>query len=140
MRLRRFFRNQDGAAAIEMAFALPIVMISIWTMVQYAAVFRASAGIQHALGEGARVGTVWDEDGVRLTAIRDAVDEAVYGIGPGIFDDPIVETGTGCASRCIDVTVSYTQTTDLLFLPGPTITITRSKRVWASSDIIDDIP
>lgn len=136
MSLRRFLKDQEGAAALEMAFALPVVMIAIWTMVQYAAVFRASAGIQHALGEGARVGTVWSEDGVSLSAIRNTVNAAVYGIGPGTFSPPLVVAGTDCSSRCIDVTVHYTQETDLLFLPGPTISVRRSKRVWASGAIV----
>jgi hypothetical protein len=28
--------------------------------------------------------------------------------------------------------VTYTQETDLLFLPGPTINVSRSKRVWVA--------
>ncbi len=54
MKLRRLTRNEEGAAVIEMAFALPILIVMIWMIVQLGLVFRAMSGIQHALGEGAR--------------------------------------------------------------------------------------
>ena len=40
-------------AAIEMAFALPVLIVMIWMFVQLAQIYRAMAGIQQALGEGA---------------------------------------------------------------------------------------
>ena len=54
---KRLRRDQGGAAAIEMAFALPAMIILIWMIVQLGLVFRAMAGIQHSLGEGARLAT-----------------------------------------------------------------------------------
>ena len=41
--------------------------------------------------------------------------------------------GTGCDDQCLDVTVQYEQDTDLLFLPGPTIEVERTKRVWLAT-------
>ena len=55
---RRLRRDEHGAAAIEMAFALPILIVMIWMFVQLAQVYRAIAGIQQALGEGARYATL----------------------------------------------------------------------------------
>jgi hypothetical protein len=125
-------RDDRGAAVIEMAFALPVLIIFLWMMVQLALVFRASAGIQHALGEGARLATIWPQPTTQ--DIVDEVNEAVYGIGPGRFDPPLVEDGTDCDDRCIDVTLTYRQPLDLLVLPGPTVEITRTKRVWVAVD------
>ncbi|MFL6841008.1 MAG: TadE/TadG family type IV pilus assembly protein [Sphingomicrobium sp.] len=130
MMLRRLIRNDDGAAVIEMAFALPILIVMIWMVVQIGLVFRATAGIQHALGEGARLATVWPEPSA--DDIHDRVADSVYGIGPGDFSDPLVEPGTDCDDSCLDVTVEYSQDTDLLLLPGPTITVSRTKRVWTA--------
>jgi hypothetical protein len=130
MRIRKLIRNENGAAVIEMAFALPIVILFIWIIVQLGLVFRATSGIQHALGEGARLATVWPAPSV--DDVQDRVEESVYGIGPGEFDvPPPVE---GCAGACIDVTVEYEQETDLLLFPGPTITVSRTKRVWLAGD------
>ena len=42
-----------GAAAVEMAFVLPVLVTFIWIFAQLAQVYRASAGIQQALGNDA---------------------------------------------------------------------------------------
>lgn len=134
MTIRKLIRNNKGAAAIEMAFALPILVLFIWILVQLGLVFRASSGIQHALGEGARAATVWSEDGVDPAEIKATVEAAVYGIGPGTFTVPTPTAGADCDNQCLDVTVQYTQQTDLLFFPGPTIDVEHHKRVWTAGD------
>jgi Flp pilus assembly protein TadG len=131
--LKRLSHNEDGVAVIEMAFALPILVMLLWMMIQLGLVFRAMSGIQHALGEGARTATLWPVP--TNATIEDKMEAAVYGIGPGEFTivDPVAGTADG--SNFLDLQVTYTQDTDLLFLPGPTISVSRSKRVWvAESD------
>jgi hypothetical protein len=131
--LNKLKRDEDGAAVIEMAFALPILIMLLWMMVQLGLVFRAMSGIQHALGEGARAATLWP---VPATSdITDKMEAAVYGIGPGEFDIVTPVSGSADGSDYLDLEVTYSQDTDLLFLPGPTISVSRSKRVWvAESD------
>jgi Flp pilus assembly pilin Flp len=126
--LKRLRRDQGGAAAVEMAFALPAMIMLIWMIVQLGLVFRAMSGIQHSLGEGARLATIWpapDTD-----AIKTKMNDVVYGIGPGTFDIPAPAAGTADGADYLDLKVTYTQPTDLLIIPGPTITVSRSKRVW----------
>lgn len=125
--------DESGTALIEMAFAMPVLIVMIWMLVQLAQVYRAYAGIQHALGEGARAATLWSEDGVDIDAIKAKVGAAVYGIGPGTFADPVVVAGSNCSAKCLDVTVRYTQQTNLLLLPGPTFELSRTKRVWTAT-------
>lgn len=123
-------RDNRGAAVIEMAFALPCLIIMLWMVVQLGLVFRAMSGIQHALGEGARLATLWPQPSD--DAIHEEIEGAVYGIGPGTFDiaDPVPGTSNG--NSYLDLEVTYTQETDLLLLPGPTITVSRTKRVWVA--------
>ena len=130
--LRALRRDERGAAIIETAFALPALIIMVWAVVQLGLVFRAMAGIQHALGEGARLATLWPQPSD--DAIHDKIEAAVYGIGPGEFtiDEPVPGTENG--SAYLDLQVSYTQQTDMLFLPGPTVTVSRSKRVWVAEE------
>ena len=125
-------RDKRGAAIIETAFALPALIILVWGVVQLGLVFRAMSGIQHALGEGARLATIWPQPAD--DAIKNRIQEVVYGIGPGSFtiDDPVPGTDNGTAY--LDLKVSYTQETNLLLLPGPTVTVERSKRVWVAAD------
>jgi len=131
--LRTLRRDERGAAVIETAFALPCLILMVWMVVQLGLVFRAMSGIQHALGEGARLATLWpqpDDD-----AIHDKIEAAVYGIGPGEFtiEDP-VPGADEFGNAYLDLTVSYSQQTDMLVMPGPTITVSRSKRVWVADD------
>jgi Flp pilus assembly protein TadG len=130
MRLRRLRRDNSGAAVIEMAFALPAMIIMMWAIVQLGLVFRAMSGIQHALGEGARFATLFPQP--ENDAIKAKIQAAVYGIGPGTFtiSDPVADVEDGSVNLML--TVSYTQSTDLLLLPGPDITVSRSKKVWVA--------
>ena len=126
--LKRLKRDESGAAVIEMAFALPILIILLWMIIQLGLVFRAMSGIQHALGEGARLATIWPVPDV--DTIQDKMNDAVYGIGPGTFAIPTPVAQTADGADYLDLSVTYSQDTDLLLLPGPTISVTRSKRVW----------
>lgn len=146
MRLRRsLLRNESGAAIVETAFALPILVVMIWMFVQLAQVYRAMAGIQQALGQGARYATLClnpsTSTGCAVPApgtgtspaagtVKRTIYDAVYGIGPGQFvvDDPT--TGTSGTGKYYDLKVTYTQRTNLLLFPGPNISVSRSKRVW----------
>jgi Flp pilus assembly protein TadG len=132
-RVKHLACNEAGATVVEMAFALPILIMLLWMIVQLGLVFRAMSGIQHSLGEGARAATLWPVPDV--DDIQAKMEDAVYGIGPGEFtiNEPV--TGTADGSEYLDLQVSYTQDTDLLIIPGPTVNVSRSKRVWvAESD------
>ena len=131
--------DESGAAAIEMAFALPVLIVMIWAFVQLAQVYRAVAGIQQGLGEGARYATLClTPSASGCTAptaaqIKTKINDSVFGIGPGTFTvaDPV--SGTSGTAKYYDLTVSYSQPTSLLLFPGPTMSLTRSKRVWIST-------
>ena len=125
---RRLRRDQSGAAVIDMAFALPVLIMLIWIIVQLGLVFRAMSGIQHALGEGARTATLWPVPSD--ATVQAKMNAAVYGIKPGTFNIPTPTAGTADGSNYLDLRVTYTQQTDLIFIPGPTINVSRSKRVW----------
>lgn len=132
--MKRIFslkRDERGAAVIEMAFALPALIVLLWMIVQLGLVFRAMSGIQHGLGEGARMATLFPKP--TNTAIQDRINDAVYGIGPGSFTIPTPAAGTADGASYLDLRVTYTQETDMLLFPGPTISVSRSKRVWIAS-------
>jgi len=140
-------RDEQGAAAVEMAFAVPILVVMIWAFVQLAQVYRALAGIQQALGEGARYATLCTSPtstgcsspapGTGTTpatnTIKSKITASVYGIGPGTFDVDDPRAGSSGTGKFYDLTVCYTQPTNLLLFPGPTIKVSRSKRVWIAA-------
>jgi Flp pilus assembly protein TadG len=134
--IRRIRRNERGVAAIEMAFATPILVVMIWMFVQLAQMYRAVAGIQQALGQGARYATLCLNPTTAgctsptAAQIKTKINSSVYGIGPGTFTVADPSLGTSGTSNYYDLTVSYTQPTNLLLVPGPTINVSRRKRVW----------
>jgi len=135
----RLFRDQTGAAVVEMAFALPVLVVMLYAFVQLAEVYRAVAGIQQALGQGARYATLC----VNPTStgcgsptdvqVKAQITNSVYGIGPGTFTVSNPVSGVDGTGRYYDLSVTYSQPTNLLMFPGPTMTLSRSKRVWIAS-------
>src|SRR4051812_30237836 len=51
-------RSDRGAAAIEMAIALPVLVLFLWGIFQIGMAGQAIAGMQHGLGEAARYATL----------------------------------------------------------------------------------
>jgi Flp pilus assembly protein TadG len=140
---RRLWPEERGAAAIEMAFALPTMVMMLWAFVQLAQVYRATAGIQQGLGQGARYATLCTSasttgactspDGA---AVKTKIENSVDGIGPGTFTVLTPVVGTSGGAYYYDLTVCYSQPTSLLIVPGPTVRISRSKRVWIASTTV----
>jgi len=135
----RLIRDDKGAAAVEMAFVLPVLVVMIWMFAQLAQVYRALAGIQQALGQGARYATLCiNPTSLGCTSptaaeVKTVIDQSVYGLGPGTFTAPVPTEGTSGTSKYYDLKVIYSQPTSLLLVPGPTVTMTRSKRVWIAA-------
>ena len=88
--------GHEVLAQARQAFpALPVLIMLMWLIVQLGLVFRAMSGIQHGLGEGARMATLFPKPADE--AIHDRIEAAVYGIGPGNFviEDPVNGTADG---------------------------------------------
>ncbi|MEA3081566.1 MAG: hypothetical protein QOD54_1234 [Sphingomonadales bacterium] len=148
MKLLRLNRDERGAAAVEMAFALPVLVVMLWAFVQLAQVYRAVAGMQQALGEGARYATLCYTQNVSGCAapaagtgtspaagtIKAKIYTSVYGIGPGTFTVADPQSGTSGTATYYDLSVTYSQPTNLIMFPGPTMTLVRTKRVWISGN------
>ena len=139
-KFRSILRNQAGAAAIEFALAIPVLVVMIYGIFQIGIAFQASAGMQHALGEGARLATVCQNPtaagvcSVATTAeIKARISSKVFGTGVGEFSEPSVTTPppADCTS-CRLLSVTFSMPTSFLLFPGPTINITRSKRVYVA--------
>lgn len=128
-KVRNLHRDQRGVAAIEMAFGLPVLLLFIYGIFQFGVILQANAGMQHALGEGARLATIYpsppDSD------IEARISDEVFGMNVGTFGQPQVTTpATSECTLCKDLTVTYSVTPDFVFFTGPPINLTRTKRVY----------
>ena len=128
---RKLRTDNQGAASVEMAFTLPILILFLYGIFQVGAVMAADAGMQHALGEGARLATLYPTPSD--DAIKTRISDKKFGVYFGTFNDPTVtDPGAGACSKCRDLGVSYVVTPNFLFFNGPTITLNRTKRVYLS--------
>jgi Flp pilus assembly protein TadG len=134
-RILKIRSDEIGAAAIELAIALPVLLTMIYGIFSIGYLFLANAGIQHALGQGARQANLCAAQGSAgctlptAGTIKTAINNAVFGKFNGTWDDPSVDTTTA-SSGYITLTVTYHQTMSFAFFDGPTINLSRSKRVY----------
>lgn len=129
-RLLNLRSDERGAAIIEMAIAVPVLAVFMWGIFQVGVAFQAVAGMQHALGEGARLATIFPTP--TNEQIETRINEKVFGVGIGDFDDPVVTDGPS-GTNYKDLSVTFSMTTNFLFFEGPDIEMTRSKRVYTYS-------
>lgn len=120
-------RNQRGAAAIEFAIAVPVLVLFIYGIFRIGLLFQANAGMQHALGEGARYATIYPTP--TNTQIQAKVNARLFGNGYGTFTVAAPVDGAGFKT----LTVTYTTPMDFLLVPGPTVTLSRSKKVYVAA-------
>lgn len=131
-RFKNLRRDERGVAMIEMAFALPILLLFVFGIFQFGVILQANAGIQHALGEGARYATLYPKPADDLIQAR--MEDEVFGLNVGTFSEPTVTVPeSGVCTNCRLLTVNYTVTPNFIFFSGPQITLVRSKRVYVST-------
>ncbi len=139
-RLRSIIEDQQGGAMVETALALPIFLTMIWGVVQFGLAVFASNGLQNALGEGARFATLCVQPTVTTGCRRPSNDDIIarmnarkFGLTYGSFGTPTVTPGASTSAiPYIDLRMTYSMPTSLIFLNGPTITFTRTKRVYVT--------
>ena len=130
--MRSIRRDEKGVAAVEMAFALPILLLFVYGIFQFGVILQANAGMQHALGEGARYATLYPKPADNLIETR--MSNSVFGMNIGTFGAPTVTTpATSECTNCRLLTVSYTVTPDFVFFSGPAINLVRTKRVYTAT-------
>lgn len=125
-RLRKLAANREGSSAIEFAVAVPVLVMLLWGIFQVGLLYEANAGMQHALGEGARLATIYPTPDD--TQIQTKITSAKFGLANGTWGTPTIVTDTTAKTKTI--TVTYSQPTDFLFLPGPNVSLTASKVVY----------
>ncbi|HVE00427.1 MAG TPA: TadE/TadG family type IV pilus assembly protein [Sphingomicrobium sp.] len=126
-------RDEEGAAAIEFAIAVPILVTMLYGIFQVGLLFQANAGMQHALGEGARYATLClSPTSTGCTVPTDAnikakINAKLFGKSDGTFtvSDPVTTSNSYKT-----LTVTYSRAMNFLFFQGPTVTLTRSKTVY----------
>ena len=121
--LHQLKRDERGAAAIEMAIVLPVLILFIYGIFQVGILYQANAGMQHALGEGARFAVLCKPVTGRLQRCDRCGNQDQDELGRirhkarGRSRIPAPTT----VNRVMTLTVNYIAADELPVLPGPTV-------------------
>jgi len=74
MKTKMTIKNQKGAAAVEFAFVLPLLLLLLFGIVEFSILFYNKAMITNASREGARAGIVFASDRLSEAAIKAVVN------------------------------------------------------------------
>jgi Flp pilus assembly protein TadG len=136
-RFRSLQCDERGAAAVELALSIPVLITMIYGIFEFCQLYEANAGMQHALGEGARYATLYDTSTsthIPTDAnIKARMNAKLFGPSGGTFTvaDPVTPPSSTCVS-CRTLTITYSRPMNFLFFTGPTITLSRSKLAYTS--------
>lgn len=102
----RSSHGERGAAAIEFALVLPILLLLILGIFEFGRVFSIQVSLSNAAREGARVMAIQDDQ----AAARSAAIAAAPGVSPAIGAGQIAISPASCAgveNGTVQVTISY---------------------------------
>lgn len=134
----RIARDRRGASAIEFALVLPVLVLFIYGTFVFGQLFEANAGMQHALGEGARYANLClnpsPTTGCSVATndqIRTRMTNSFFGSAMGSFATPTVTDGPS-GSNYKTLSVTYTMPMNFIFFRLPNVTLTQSKQVYTA--------
>ena len=129
--ISKFRKNERGAAAIEFALAIPLIIMMFYGIAQYGIILLANAGIRHGIDEGARAATVYIGATPMTDAqIRSTVTSSFYGANRETVPAPVIVRGTNNGVNYVDITVAYSTPIDLIFYRYGPISISESRRAY----------
>ncbi|WP_156254284.1 TadE/TadG family type IV pilus assembly protein [Sandarakinorhabdus oryzae] len=128
--LRHFARNRSGATAAEFSLVVPVFLAFVMVFFGIGFVFWANAGLRNAVGEGARVATLFPlrDD----TTIINTIKSNSFGLN-GMMGTPTLTTGTANGQAYVDITVTANPRFNLYFFTVSPITLTEQRRVYRPS-------
>lgn len=122
--------DEKGLAAVEFAIVAPVLFALLFGVIQLGIMFYASAGMKHAVAEGARLATIAprpsdSEIVARMTARR-------FGLNPSNIAGPTITHGALNGVDYSDISMDYVIRLDLFFASTPTITLRETRRAYVN--------
>jgi Flp pilus assembly protein TadG len=119
---------RSGAAAAEFAIVAPILILAIFATFQFGTLFFANAGLQNAVGEGARLATLWPRR--TQSEIQSRLQAAQFGLNPQNLAAPQFVAGTSGGQDFMDITMTYTVDLDFLLFRIEDVTLQETRRAY----------
>ena len=124
----RLARDRRGSVASEFALVVPLFTLIVFATIQLGILFQAYAGLQHGIGEAARLANLWPH---RTTGqISDRLKRSAFGLNRAYLGDPVIETGTVQGAEYVDISISYSAHVDGGLFGLPIITLSQRRRAF----------
>jgi Flp pilus assembly protein TadG len=134
--IKKIRAADEGTAAVEMALALPVLVSIIYGIFSFGQILEADAGMQSAIGEGARYATLClnpTNTGTCSTPTNTQISTLVTSklFGAASSATPTITRDT--TNKTVTISLTYSQAMQFIFFTGPTVSFTRSKVVYYAS-------
>ena len=117
-----------GSVAAEFALALPVLVLFLAGIALLGVLFAANAGLQQAVGEGARLATLYPRpDDATITA---RIRQAAFALNATNLDAPALTHGVANGVPYVDISLTYHPQLNFILFSGPHISLTRSRRAY----------
>jgi Flp pilus assembly protein TadG len=121
-------RDTRGAAMLEFALLAPVFVAFVFAIIQLGNLFFASAGLKNAVGEGARLATLWPRP--TDDQIKTQINAKRWGLNPTHITGPTIITTTVGGITYADITMSYAAPIKFPFYDVGAITLSQTRRVY----------
>lgn len=129
---RKFAADDRGASAVEFALSAGILVLVLVGIAQVGILFMANAGLRHAVGEGARLSTIYPSPSD--STILAKVASTRFGVNPAyISAGPTVTHGTENGASYTEVRMSYSVPLNFVLFTVPAVTLTETRRAFSGS-------
>jgi Flp pilus assembly protein TadG len=110
MKVHKGLRSESGAAAVEFALLLPVLMMILFGIIEFGFALYQQAILTNASREGARLGIVQSVPAITTAQINATIDTylAPTGINPANVTRAIVAGGPTGTPVTVSLTLPYT--------------------------------
>jgi Flp pilus assembly protein TadG len=128
---RKFVADTEGSSAVEFALTAGMLLMLMVGLAQVGILFMANAGLRHAVGEGARLSTIFPMPSDATIIAK--VNATRFGVNSSyITTGPTVTHGTENGASFTQVSMSYSVPMNFVFFHAPAVTLTETRRAFAS--------
>jgi Flp pilus assembly protein TadG len=124
----RLLSDKRGAALLEFAFAVPILIAFLIATAQLGIFLFARSGLKSAVAEGARYATIFPKPTNQQVA--DRINARRFGLDTTKVSAPVVTDCLVGTRPCINIEMSYTSSIDFIFFQTAPITVVESRRAF----------
>ncbi len=128
--IKRLAGDTNGASAVEFALSATILLTLLIGIAQIGILFMANAGLQHAVGEGARYATIYPLPSD--SAIVAKVNARRFGLASSRVTGPTVTHGTENGASFTEITMSYSVPLNFVFFSSAPVTLSETRRAFGS--------